>query len=587
MTLIKQLQEQCSIALNHLYGGNKDLFTVQQIEITPSTNSKFGHYQCNNAMKLSKSLGVPPRIIAQEMCKQLLLQDDTQVPMYANIEVAGPGFINITLSTAYLNRQINNQVRDKNHGCNKINTPRKAIIDFSSPNIAKEMHVGHLRSTIIGDCIARTLEFLGYEVQRINHVGDWGTQFGMLIAYLTKEKFDLQQIRAMDLATLLNIYRAAKLEFDKDTNFKQQAQKAVVVLQSGDPNAIQIWQAICHCSRIAFEQIYKILDIKITERGESFYNPYLPLLITDLEQKQLITISDGAKCIYLDGFTNRDGAPLPLIVQKSDGGYNYATTDMAAFRHRITEEHGTWLIYVTDAGQSQHFAMVFAACKLAGYYKPEDIRVDHVPFGLVLRADGKKFQTRAGDTERLIDLLESATNKALTILTNRDHKDISVTELQAMADILGINAIKYADLACHRTNDYMFSLERMLQFEGNTAAFVCYAYVRIQSIKRKIGLDLDTLFKTTQIELNTPEEITLAVHLLRFSEAINNFTVDLLPHRLTEYLYNLAEKFHSFFHNCRVEGTREQNSRVLLCEAVARVLAQGLQLLGLRLLDKM
>lgn len=587
MTLLKQIQQQCSTALNQLYSGHEAIFATQQIEITPSTNSKFGHYQCNSAMKLSKLLDRSPRTIAQELCDQLLQQDTQQSPMYSSIEVAGPGFINFTLSAQFLSKQINAQLRDPRHGCVKINPGQKAIVDFSSPNIAKEMHVGHLRSTIIGDCIARTLEFLGYEIQRINHVGDWGTQFGMLITYLTKQNFNLQQIRDMDLANLLSIYRASKVEFDTDNEFKQQAQQAVVVLQNGDPHLLQIWEAICHCSRMAFEQIYKILDIKITERGESFYNPYLPLLLADLEQKKLITISDGAKCVYIDGFTNREGEPLPLIVQKSDGGYNYATTDMAAFKHRVEIEHGTWLIYVTDAGQSQHFAMVFAACKLAGYYNPISIRVDHVPFGLVLRADGKKFQTRAGDTERLIDLLESAINAALAILTTRNYADVSTDELQHMAHVLGINAIKYADLACHRTNDYIFSLDRMLQFEGNTAAFLCYAYVRIQSIKRKTHANINNLINKEQIDLHTPEEIALAVHLLRFTETINNFTVELLPHRLTEYLYNLAEKFHSFFHNCRVEGAKEQNSRLLLCEAVARVLAQGLELLGLQLLDKM
>lgn len=586
MTLVDILKQQCAKALNHLYGSGLHQFTELNVDITPATNSKFGHFQCNSAMKLTKQLNKPPRAIAEELRAQLLQQQGSQ-PMYANIEIAGPGFINFSLDADYLSQKINVQLLDPRHGCGKISPQQKAIVDFSSPNIAKEMHVGHLRSTIIGDCIARVLEFLGYEVLRLNHVGDWGTQFGMLITYLMQKHADVHKIRALDLSELVSVYRAAKAEFDSNPDFKLRAQKAVVELQRGDTLPLQIWEALCTVSRQAFEQIYAILDIKIEERGESFYNPYLPVVVADLQHKHLIKISDGAKCIYLDGFTNREGEPLPLIVQKSDGGYNYATTDIAALKHRAEVEHGAWLIYVTDAGQSQHFAMVFAACKLAGYYDPAHVRVDHVPFGLVLRSDGKKFQTRAGDTERLIDLLQSAIDKAKEILEQRKYDDVTANELNRMAEILGINAVKYSDLACHRTGDYVFSLDRMLQFEGNTAAFVCYAYVRVQSIKRKIGIDVNRLLNKEQIKLQAPEEIDLGLQLLQFAETINNFKQELLPHRLTEYLYTLAEKFHAFFHSCRVEGDAAQNSRILLCEATARVLAQGLELLGLKPLEKM
>lgn len=587
MTLVELLKQHCSTALNTLYPATGHIFTPESIDITTATNSKFGHYQCNSAMKLTKLLGKPPRAIAEDLRTELFAQQATKQPkLFTNIEIAGPGFINFILNSDFLSQALNIQIHDPMHGCTKVPTT-EAIIDFSSPNIAKEMHVGHLRSTIIGDCIARTLEFLGYKVLRLNHVGDWGTQFGMLITYLSQQKLSIEQIRAMDLSELLKVYRAAKVAFDEDTEFKLRAQKAVVALQQGDKTALEIWQAICVSSRKAFEQIYQLLDIKIEERGESFYNPFLPLLIQDLERKHLITVSDGAKCIYLDGFTNREGDPLPLIVQKSDGGFNYATTDMASLKHRVEVEKGKWLIYVTDAGQSQHFSMVFAACQLAKYYDPEKVRVDHVPFGLVLRADGKKFQTRAGDTERLIDLLQSAINKAKEILIARNYTDVSDEQLDHMATVLGINAIKYADLANNRVNDYVFSLDKMLQFEGNTAAFLCYAYVRIQSLKRKVGVNINELLTTNKIILQTPEEIELGVQLLQFPETINNFTAELMPNRLTEYLYHLAEKFHVFFHNCRVEGVAEQNSRILLCEAVSRVLAQGLDLLGLKPLEKM
>lgn len=552
-----------------------------EIEITPATNRKFGHYQCNSAMKLTKIINLPPRAIAEKISAQL-----ANDPIFARVEIAGPGFINFTLSEAFLSQELNAHLNDPRLGC-AIATPDKkqrVIIDFSSPNIAKEMHVGHLRSTIIGDAIARVLEFLGHDVLRINHVGDWGTQFGMLITYLMKTN---AQVSSMDLTALLNAYRNAKIEFDADPIFKQEAQQAVVALQSGDPHILEIWRLICEVSRRAFAQVYQILDIKLQERGESFYNPMLPEVVADLTAKGLITESDGAKCVYIPGFANREGDPLPLIVQKTDGGYNYATTDIAALRQRVTKEHGTWLIYVTDAGQSQHFSMVFAACRLAKYYDPNLVRVDHVPFGLVLRADGKKFQTRSGDTERLIDLLHMAQTKALEKLSARPHTDLSKQDLHSMSQILGINAIKYADLANNRTSDYSFSFDRMLQFEGNTAAFICYAYVRVQSIKRKVNVDIDALLSTQKIHLQTPEEIELGLQLLQFPDTINVMVNELMPNRLTEYLFALAEKFHVFFHNCRVEGVPEQNSRLLLCEITARTLNLGLQLLGLQPLTKM
>jgi len=586
MNLQPLLLQQCSTALHSLFPERIDQLPASIIEITPATNSKFGHYQCNSAMKLVKILGSAPRVIAEQIREQLLKQQAADAQIFASIEIAGPGFINFTLNPSYLSQLLSQQLRDPRHGCPLAAVQQKVIIDFSSPNIAKEMHVGHLRSTIIGDCIARILEFSGHEVLRLNHVGDWGTQFGMLITYL-KQHHDTAKIQSLSLSDLVQAYKQSKQEFDQNPEFKQQAQLAVVALQQGNPESKAIWQSICAISRTAFEAIYKILDIKLLERGESFYNPMLPEIIADLEAKNLIKISDGAKCVYLDGFTNRDSDPLPLIVQKSDGGYNYATTDMAAVKQRVNTEHGTWLIYVTDAGQSLHFSMVFAAARKAGYYDEQKVRINHVPFGLVLRADGKKFKTREGETEKLIDLLQSAVDKAKDILAQRDYPDLSKTELDIMAQTLGINAIKYADLANNRTSDYSFNLDRMLQFEGNTAAFLSYAYVRVQSIKRKINVDMAKLLVSDLIELKTPEEIELGLHALQFADVIQSFSHDLLPNRLTEYLFVLAEKFHTFFHNCRVEGMPEQSSRLLLCEAVAQVLAQGFDLLGLKPLQKM
>ncbi|MBS0655550.1 MAG: arginine--tRNA ligase, partial [Verrucomicrobia bacterium] len=349
---------------------------------------------------------------------------------------------------------------------------------------------------------------------------------------------------------------------------------------------VAIWEAICETSRRAYQEIYDLLDIKIIERGESFYNAELASVVSDLEQKGLVQISDGAKCIFLEGFQNRDGESLPLIVQKSDGGYNYDTTDMAAIRHRIRDEGADRIIYVTDSGQATHFQMIFAAAIKAGYLDLSKTRVDHVPFGLVLGSDGKKFKTRSGDTEKLVDLLQIAVEKAKGILQERN-PDWSLEEQEKVAHALGIGAVKYADLSSHRVSDYTFSYDRMLRFEGNTAAFLMYAYVRVLGIQRKVGLEIDQIVKTASISIEHPTEIALALMLARFPEVIEQVAQDLLPNRLTDYLYSLAEVFNLFFRDCRVEGTPQQNSRLLLTEATRRVLGKGLNLLGLTPVERM
>ena len=462
----------------------------------------------------------------------------------------------------------------------------RVIVEFSSPNMAKEMHVGHLRSTIIGESLARVLEFLGYEVIRLSHVGDWGTQFGMLIAYIKEEArgvFTGEQ--QADLGQLMAWYRAAKLRFDADLAFKRAAQLEVVALQGGDPSSLLAWEQICAISRIGFQEIYDLLDVTLIERGESTYNPQLKEIIALLESKGLITLSQGAKCVYLEGFQNRQGEPLPLIVQKSDGGFLYATTDLAALRQRIDKERADRLIYVTDAGQSTHFAMVFAAAKKAGLID-DKVQINHVPFGLVLGPDGKKFRTRSGETEKLKDLLDTAIEKADAILLKRN-PDMELAERKMAARALGLGAVKYADLSCHRVKDYTFSYERMLRFEGNTAAYLLYSYVRIQSIKRKVGIDLKEVEKRTTFALSHPSEIALGLHLIRFAEVLEVVARELLPNRLTDYLYSLAERFNAFFRDCRVEGDPKQAERLLLCEATARVMKQGLSLLGLQTVERM
>jgi arginyl-tRNA synthetase len=449
------------------------------------------------------------------------------------------------------------------------------------------MHVGHLRSTIIGDSLARVFEFLGFDVLRLNHIGDWGTAFGMLIAYMKDHaKEVLAGKQETDLGHLVNWYRSAKAQFDADPEFKSRSQREVVSLQSGQADSLKAWKIICDISRKAYQEIYDLLDIKINERGESFYNPMLPKVVAELEAKGLVELSDGAKCIFPPGFVGRDNARQPLIIQKSDGGYNYATTDLAALKHRVEVEQAERIMILTDAGQASHFAMVFKVAEMAGYLDQNKVRIDHVPFGLVLGPDGKKFRTRSGETERLADLLYTGIDKAKAILKER-YPEHSEEELGKMANALGINAIKYADLSCNRTGDYSFSYEKMLRFEGNTAAFIMYSYVRTASIKRKVNADMSSLMNTSNIELEHPSEIKLALALSQFPEVLQQITQDLMPNRLTDYLYRLAEEFNGFFRDCRVEGDPKQSSRLLLCEASSQVLRQGMQLLGLNVLEKM
>lgn len=576
--LVHILQQKVSKALQGAFASEELSRDLLEPEVVPSTSPQFGHYQCNNALKLAKALKMNPRAVAEKISSSI---DMTGIE---KIEIAGPGFINITFLKVFLSEQVTEMVLSPRLGVELPKNPQRVIVEFSSPNIAKELHVGHLRSTIIGDALARLFEFLGHDVLRLNHVGDWGTQFGMLIAYMRDEApAVLEGKENADLPTLMSWYKAAKKRFDDDAEFKKRSQLQVVELQGGDPSSLAAWKMICEISRRSYQEIYDLLDVKLKERGESFYNPYLDELIVDLEKKGLIEVSDGAKCIFLEGFESREGKPLPMIVQKSDGGYNYDTTDMAAMRQRTQEEKAERIIVVTDAGQSLHFQMLAKAAEKAGYIDPKTVQFDHVPFGVVLGPDGKKFKTRSGDTEKLIDLLIEAVGQAKKIMTER-LPDVSEEEINKLSSILGIDAVKYADLSCNRVKDYVFSYERMLRFEGNTAAFLLYAYVRIQGIKRKVGKEIPADAKIT---LEHPTEVALALHLRQFGEALDHVAQELLPNRLCDYLYELAEKFHQFFRDCRVEGDALQDSRLLLCDLTAKVLAKGLDILGLKTLERM
>lgn len=556
-------------------------------EISQSTQPQFGHYQCNNALKLAKALQSSPRDIAQKIIAHFDPKTERGDAMVSKLEIAGPGFINLTLDAHFLSSEIDQMLRDPKLGVQHPAKRQKVVVEFSSPNIAKELHVGHIRSTIIGDCLARLFEFLGHDVLRLNHIGDWGTQFGMLITYMSDQVPEvLSGEQSAELPQLMHWYRESKKRFDADPDFKKRSQLRVVKLQGGDQETLKAWQMICEISRKAFKEIYDLLGVKLTERGESFYNRYLAEVVDDLDKKEMITISDGAKCIFLEGFVNREGDPLPIIIQKSDGGYNYDTTDVAAMRHRVQVEKADRIIIVTDLGQSLHFQMIHRVAEKAGYLDPQKVRFDHVPFGVVLGADGKKFKTRSGETEKLIDLLLEAVHEAKNIMRER-LPEASDQEIEHLGTVLGIDAIKYADLSCNRIKDYLFSYERMLKFEGNTAAFLLYAYVRIQGIKRKVGKDIGEVLHRCKVNLEHPTEIALAVHLRQFGETLDAVSRDLLPNRLTDYLYQLAEKFHAFFRDCRVEGSPQEESRLLICEATGRILHQGLEILGLRALEKM
>jgi arginyl-tRNA synthetase len=583
-SIIEQLKTKFTQALTTAFGSN--LAGVDPM-IVPASNPKFGDYQSNVSLSLSKQLGQPPRVIAEKIVQHLDVTGICQTP-----SIAGAGFINLTLEPAYLEALLSDIQIDQHLGVQPAKTPQREIVDFSAPNIAKEMHVGHLRSTIIGDCIARILKLRGHEVLRLNHVGDWGTQFGMLIAYL-REKYPaaLTTSNALDLGNLVMLYRQAKQRFDTDEEFQETARKEVVKLQAGEEDTRRAWQLLCEQSRREFQVIYDLLDVKLTERGESFYNPFLPSVVEDLDQLGLLVEDAGAKCVFLEGFTNKSGEPLPLIVQKSDGGYNYATTDLAAIRYRIQQDEAKRIIYVTDAGQANHFAQVFQVAKRAGWLT-DDVEIVHVPFGLVQGEDGKKLKTRSGETVRLRDLLDEAIARARVDLESRlKEENRSETEefISNVSQVIGISAVKYADLSQNRTSNYIFSYEKMLNLKGNTAPYMLYAYVRIQGISRKGEIDFEKLRSDIKILLNEEAELVLSKHLLQLSEVVSSVEEDLLPNRLCQYLYELSQKFNQFYDQCKVLQAEEpvRSSRLVLCDITAKTLKLGLSLLGIQVLERM
>ena len=590
-SILSDLKIRFSKAIIAAFG---DEYANYDPAIAPSKDAKFGDYQCNAALGLTKRLKQKPQDVAAQIIANLsanLQADDSINEMFEEMfeppTIAGAGFINLKLKLSYLESQLAKMQKSDRLAIATIEKSDRIIVDFSSPNIAKEMHVGHLRSTIIGDSIARILEFQGHQVLRLNHVGDWGTQFGMLITYLREVYPDaLTKADAIAIGDLVELYRAAKKRFDEDTDFKEISRAAVVELQAGGAEAKLAWQLLCEQSRREFQKIYDTLDIQLEERGESFYNTFLPDVITDLRATGLLQEDQGALCVFLEGFSNKDGQPLPLIVQKTDGGYNYATTDLAALRYRIREDKTTRILYVTDIGQAGHFAQVFQVANRANWI-PKNVQVTHVPFGLVMGDDGKKFKTRSGDTVPLKSLLEEAIARAQTDIENRNPEESDEFK-QNVAEAVGLGAVKYADLSQNRTSNYIFSFDKMLALQGNTAPYMLYAYVRVKGIGRKGDIDFARL-DIDAVRLTTEPEIVLAKHLLQFAEAIEAVAEELLPNRLCQYLFELSQKFNQFFEQCPVLQAEqsERVSRLILCDITAKTLKLGLNLLGIRVLERM
>jgi len=572
--------------------------------VTPATRAEFGDYQVNAAMGLAKSLGMNPRECAQQIIDALKPRLET---LMEEPEIAGPGFVNLRFQGAYLQQAVSAMAADANGrlAIPKASNPQRIVVDFSSPNIAKEMHVGHLRSTIIGDTLCNLLEFLGHDVVRLNHVGDWGTQFGMLVEHLRDEypaALNKDTAESVDLGDLVLLYKAAKQRFDVDEDFKTRARGGVVKLQAGNPEEIAAWEALCTASRVEYQKIYDVLNIEgLVERGESFYNPYLNDVIEELEKLGLAAESDGATVVFLDGYTSRDGSPLPMIVRKSDGGFNYATTDLAAVRQRTclaSEESGEEadrVLYVTDAGQAQHFEMVFAVAKKAGFC-PEKASLEHVPFGLVQGEDGKKFATRSGDTVKLKDLLNEAVRIAGADLRERnpDADEAFLKRVDNVSRIVGIGAVKYADLSMNRESNYRFSYDRMLSLNGNTAPYMLYAYARICGIIRKASgqgkTELVEWPESSDVIVSHPTEANLMRQLIKLPDVLNDVGRDLYPNKICDYLFETSQTFNQFYENCSVnnaETSELKASRLTLCTATAGTIRLLLQTLGIEVVQKL
>jgi len=552
--------------------------------VTASKNAKFGDYQANGAMTAAKALKTKPRDLAQKILAGLSLKGIAE-----KIEIAGPGFINIHLDQVWLAKQLEHMAQDVRLNIQQKDDPKTVVMDYSSPNLAKEMHVGHLRSTIIGDAMARILEFVGDTVIRQNHVGDWGTQFGMLIAELEQHLGEGEQAE-LALADLESFYQQAKKHFDEDEAFANKARDYVVRLQSGNEKILALWQKFRAISLSHNQAIYHKLHVTLTDsdvHGESAYNDDLASLVAELQAKKLAQKDLGALVVTLEEFNTKGGDPLGVIIQKNDGGYLYTTTDLAAIRYRINALGGDRILYFIDARQSQHMKQVFLIAEKARFID-HNVSLEHHAFGMMLNKNGKPYKTREGGTVKLAQLLDEATERAKKAIKAKSG-ELTENEIISIAENVGIGAVKYADLAKTRTNDYVFDWEAMLSFDGNTGPYMQYAYARICSIFRKAGLDMQHHRGT--IILTTSKEKALALKLLQFPEVIEQVAAEAFPHTLCNFLYDLASLFMSFYEACPIlkHGTPEdiQTSRLQLSKVAAKTLQLGLSLLGINVMSKM
>ncbi|QXO67011.1 arginine--tRNA ligase [Morganella morganii] len=549
--------------------------------VKQSAKAQFGDYQANGVMAAAKKMGMPPRQLAEKVIELLDLDGIAD-----KTEIAGPGFINIFLSPAWLTTQLETALADDKLGLTPVK-PMTIAIDYSAPNVAKQMHVGHLRSTIIGDAAARTQEYLGHKVIRCNHVGDWGTQFGMLIAYL--EKMQNEDAGDMALADLEAFYREAKKHYDEDEVFAERARGYVVKLQGGDEYCRTMWRKLVDITMQQNQETYNRLNVTLTEddvMGESLYNDMLPGIVSDLMNRGIAEESEGAIVVYLDEFKNKEGEPMGVIIRKKDGGYLYTTTDIACAKYRHDVLHADRVLYYIDSRQHQHLMQAWTIVRKAGYI-PESMTLEHHMFGMMLGKDGKPFKTRAGGTIRLSDLLDEAVERAEKLIRGKN-SDMPEDELKQLAEVVGIGAVKYADLSKSRTTDYIFDWDNMLAFEGNTAPYMQYAYTRVASVFKRADIDADSL--TQPIILTDDRERQLAARLLQFEETITAVAREGLPHMMCSYLYDLAGLFSGFYEHCPIlaaESEELRQSRLKLALLTQKTLKAGLDTLGIGTVEKM
>lgn len=574
---IRQLIQQ---ALTHLIAeGVLPEGLTPAIQVENARDKTHGDFASNIAMMLAKPAGLKPRDLAEKIIQALPVD-----PQVSKVEIAGPGFLNFFQNTQALAGRLDAALTDPKLGVSKPGPIQRVVVDLSAPNLAKEMHVGHLRSTIIGDGVANVLAFLGDTVIRQNHVGDWGTQFGMLLAYLQEKP-----TTSDELADLENFYRAAKHRFDESPEFAERARALVVQLQAGDAQCLSLWHRFKDISLSHCQQTYERLNVNLTPAdvmGESAYNDDLANVVADLKASGLLVESNGAQCVFLEEFKTAEGTPLPVIVQKAGGGYLYATTDLAAVRYRSNVLKADRVLYFVDQRQALHFQQVFEVARRAGFVT-NGMQMEHMGFGTMNGADGRPFKTRDGGTVKLVDLLDEAEERAYALVKEKN-PETAESELRAIAKAVGIGAVKYADLSKHRTSDYSFNFDQMLNFEGNTAPYLLYAYTRVAGIFRKLGKGFDEV--TGQISLDAPHEQELAARLAQFGEVLNTVADKGTPHVLCTYLYDIAGLFSSFYENCPIlaaDSPEQQNSRLRLAALAGRTLKQGLQLLGLDTLERM